>query len=85
MTFSHKGALARAVCILALALTAACSKPSQKDVDGQALVDASRSGDVAGVKSLLAKGTDVNWKGKFDATPLIVAAQQGNGAVSSRR
>jgi ankyrin repeat protein len=45
---------------------------------GEGLLDAARKGDVAAVKSLLAKGADVNAKTRYNQTPLMFAAQQGH-------
>jgi len=44
----------------------------------QELLGAARKGDAAAVKSLLAKGADVNAKTRYNQTPLMFAAQQGH-------
>jgi ankyrin repeat protein len=43
-----------------------------EDAGGQHLLAAARAGDVATANALIESGADVNWKGKSDATPLIV-------------
>jgi hypothetical protein len=65
----------RIACLLftALALTAA-------DVN-QELLDASRSGDTAAVKSLLDKGASVETKTSYGQTPLYLAAMSGHEEV----
>src|SRR5262245_54180886 len=42
------------------------------------LLAAARKGDVAIVKTLLDKGTDVNAKSPYGATPIFFAAQNGH-------
>src|SRR5574341_340882 len=42
------------------------------------LIAAAKRGDAAAVKSLLAKGADVNAKTRYSQTPLMFAAQQGH-------
>src|SRR5690349_19202094 len=46
-----------------------------------ALWQASRDGDTAGITAALAKGADVNAKSRYDVTPLIFAA--GNGRLEA--
>ena len=45
------------------------------------LFDAARKGDAAAVQALLAKGADVNAKGRYDVTALHLAADKGHLAV----
>ncbi len=47
----------------------------------EALWEASREGDTAGITGALAKGADVNAKSRYDVTPLIFAA--GNGRLEA--
>lgn len=42
------------------------------------LLNVAKKGDAAAVKSLLAKGADVNAKTRYNQTPLMFAAQQGH-------
>ena len=45
------------------------------------LWDATRRGDAAAVKDLIAKGADVNAKWRYDQTPLFKAAERGNTEI----
>lgn len=49
--------------------------------DAEQFWTASRRGDVATIKSLLAKGVDVNTKFRYDATALHYAAQRGDAEL----
>ncbi len=63
--------------ILVVGMFAFVSFASAGELDNQ-LIQASKKGDVVQVKALLAKGANVNARGKNDETPLMVAAKAGN-------
>ncbi|HSE41068.1 MAG TPA: ankyrin repeat domain-containing protein, partial [Acidobacteriota bacterium] len=44
----------------------------------QQLIEATRNGDVATVKSLLDRGADVNAKSRYNITPLAISCDKGN-------
>ena len=48
------------------------------DAGGLRLVKAAESGNLAEVRALLASGVDVNSRAKYDATPLLIAAQENH-------
>lgn len=45
------------------------------------LWDATRKGDVAAVRALIARGADVNAKWRYNQTPLFKAAERGNAEI----
>ena len=49
--------------------------------DAKDLIEAALKGDTAGVKALLDKGADVNAKGKYDQTALILASENGHTQI----
>lgn len=60
---------------------AAASQPAAKTADpalNEELLNGARRGDAAVVKSLLAKGADVNAKTRYNQTPLMFAAEKGH-------
>ena len=63
--------------LAAVAVTAAQGPQAANE----ALWEASRTGDTAGITAALAKGADVNAKSRYDVTPLIFAA--GNGRLDA--
>jgi len=59
----------------------AASQPAPKTADpalNEELLSAAKKGDAAAVKSLLAKGADVNAKTRYNQTPLMFAAEKGH-------
>ena len=62
---------------IALLATVAVTIAQGTQAANEALWEASRAGDTAGITAALAKGADVNAKSRYDVTPLIFAA--GNG------
>ena len=60
----------------AAATTMAASNPLNEQ-----LWDATRKGDAAAVKSLLAKGADVNARWRYNQTPLFKASERGHTEV----
>ncbi|HEY9285802.1 MAG TPA: ankyrin repeat domain-containing protein [Pyrinomonadaceae bacterium] len=48
----------------------------------QQLWDATRRGDVAGVRAALAKGANANAKWRYDQTPLFKAAERGDAEIA---
>jgi outer membrane protein assembly factor BamB len=64
-----------------LILTAAGWLLAQSSPANEALWQAARDGDTAGITAALARGADVNAKSRYDVTPLIFAA--GNGRLEA--
>jgi ankyrin repeat protein len=59
---------------------AAAPQPAAKSPDpalNEELLNAAKKGDAAAVKSLLARGADVNAKTRYNQTPLMFAAERG--------
>jgi hypothetical protein len=61
-----------------LFIVALCSTGAFAQGVNEDLLNAAKRGDAAAVKSLLAKGADVNAKTRYNQTPLMLAAQQGH-------
>jgi ankyrin repeat protein len=61
--------------VTAAAIAVALAQGSQ--TANEALWQAARDGDTAGITAALAKGADVNAKSRYDVTPLIFAAGSG--------
>jgi outer membrane protein assembly factor BamB len=60
-----------------LILTTSAWLLAQSSPANEALWQAARDGDTAGITAALAKGADVNAKSRYDVTPLIFAAGSG--------
>jgi outer membrane protein assembly factor BamB len=60
-----------------LVLISAASLLAQGSQANEALWQAARDGDTAGITAALAKGADVNAKSRYDVTPLLFAASSG--------
>lgn len=69
--------LAGAMLVLLSALPAAAQSPAPGD-KADALAEAARKGDAAGVKKLLDEGVDVNTKYRYGATVLSYACDRGH-------
>ena len=59
---------------------AAATNSSSNPLDQQ-LWDATRRGDAAAVRALVAKGANVNAKWRYDQTPLFKAAERGDAEI----
>ncbi|HEU4688598.1 MAG TPA: PQQ-binding-like beta-propeller repeat protein, partial [Vicinamibacterales bacterium] len=70
-----------AVIGIAVLAAAAATAGQGAQAANEALWEASRDGDTAGITAALAKGADVNAKSRYDVTPLIFAA--GNGRLEA--
>lgn len=70
---------------LALLLSAAARAQTTAPTNGSALDqqlwDATRRGDAAAVRALIAKGANVNAKWRYDQTPLFKAAERGDAEI----
>lgn len=62
-------------------LSAPAASAQQNNQLNEQLWEATRRGDAAAVKDLLAKGADVNAKWRYDQTPLFKAAERGHTEV----
>jgi hypothetical protein len=71
----------QAVIGIAVLATVAVAAGQGSQAANEALWEASRQGDTAGITAALAKGADVNAKSRYDVTPLIFAA--GNGRLEA--
>jgi outer membrane protein assembly factor BamB len=69
------------IAILSMLLLVAFPHGAGADDVNQDLLTAARKGDAAAVKSLLAKGADVNTRSPYGATPLSFAADKGHLTV----
>ena len=73
----------RLAALLSLALllsTIARAQTAQNPLDQQ-LWDATRRGDAAAVRELIAKGANVNARWRYDQTPLFKAAERGDAEI----
>lgn len=72
----QKPGIAIIIAGLLTALTISCSL-SYAD-QNEALMEATRKGDLAQVQDLLEKGADVNTRDEYGWTPLTLAAEKGH-------
>src|SRR5687768_12539581 len=79
--------LAHIVIVLAMLVTQVTagqnSAASNRAATNEALFEAARAGDTAGIAAALDRGADVNAKARYDVTPLIFAA--GGGKLEAVR
>lgn len=62
-------------------VVSACSSTQVKSSRNQALIKASRKGDVAKVENLIRAGADINASDAEGWTPYLAASSEGNWAV----
>jgi len=73
--------LAALLSLMLLLWTAAPAQTTNSSPLDQQLWDATRRGDAAAVRALIARGANVNAKWRYDQTPLFKAAERGDAEI----